>query len=213
MIPLRKWVFKMSGTLIALCGGAPSCERGVIIGTAKRSLQKRFGVYVLVLNTGPILPAAHTSRRTVHIARWTGASSWSLILCSPYSPVAGLAQFNNGLYDGKSSSWDSILCRGRRVLSSPWRPERICGPPDSYPMRKVGRTPACVKTYNSQDTMYTSTVETNEIMKTAAHRSESWCWRQLHAADTCSKTRHVPFLCVKTQTSVLKEQHQCTLSA
>jgi hypothetical protein len=23
------------------------------------------------------------------------------------------------------------------------------------------------------------TVETNEIMKTAAHRSESWCWRQL----------------------------------
>jgi hypothetical protein len=24
-----------------------------------------------------------------------------------------------------------------------------------------------------------STVETNEIMKTAAHRSESWCWRQL----------------------------------
>jgi hypothetical protein len=57
-----------------------------------------------------------------------------------------------------------------------------------------------------------STVETNEIMKTAAHRSESWCWRQLHSADTCSKTRHVPFLCVKTQTSVLKEQHQCTLS-
>jgi hypothetical protein len=47
-----------------------------------------------------------------------------------------------------------------------------------------------------------STVETNEIMKTAAHRSESWCWRQLHAADTC----------VKTQTSVLKEQHQCTSS-
>jgi hypothetical protein len=45
-------------------------------------------------------------------------------------------------------------------------------------------------------------------MKTAAHRSESWCWRQLHAADTCSKTRHVHFLCVKTQTSVLKEQHQ-----
>jgi hypothetical protein len=57
-----------------------------------------------------------------------------------------------------------------------------------------------------------STVDTNEIMKTAAHRSESWCWRQLHAVDTCSKTRHVPFLCVKTQTSVLKEQHQCTLS-
>jgi hypothetical protein len=24
-----------------------------------------------------------------------------------------------------------------------------------------------------------STVETNEIMKTAVHRSESWCWRQL----------------------------------
>jgi hypothetical protein len=24
-----------------------------------------------------------------------------------------------------------------------------------------------------------STVETNEIIKTAAHRSESWCWRQL----------------------------------
>jgi hypothetical protein len=57
-----------------------------------------------------------------------------------------------------------------------------------------------------------STVETNEITKTAAHRSESWCWRQFHAADTCSKTRHIPFLCVKTQTSVLKEQHQCTLS-
>jgi hypothetical protein len=44
-----------------------------------------------------------------------------------------------------------------------------------------------------------STAETNEITKTAAHRSESWCWRQLHAADTCSKTRHVPFLCVKTR--------------
>jgi hypothetical protein len=79
---------------------------------------------------------------------------------------------------------------------------------------KVGRTPASVKTCNSQDMMSAtwrkerSTVETNEIMKTAAHRSESWCWRQLHATDTCSKTRHVPFLCVKTQTSVLKEQHQ-----
>jgi hypothetical protein len=82
---------------------------------------------------------------------------------------------------------------------------------------KVGRTPACVKTCNNQDTISAtwrkerSTVETNEIMKIAAHRSESWCWRQLHATDTCSKTRHVPFLCVKTQTSVLKEQ-QCTLS-
>jgi hypothetical protein len=38
---------------------------------------------------------------------------------------------------------------------------------------------------NSQDTMSTtwckerSTVETNEIIKTAAHCSESWCWRQL----------------------------------
>jgi hypothetical protein len=53
-----------------------------------------------------------------------------------------------------------------------------------------------------------STAETNEIMKTSAHRSESWRWCQLHAADTCSKTRHVTFLCVKTQTSVLKEQHQ-----
>jgi hypothetical protein len=48
---------------------------------------------------------------------------------------------------------------------------------------KVGRTPACVKTCNSQDTMSAtwrkerSTVGTNEIMKTAAHRSESWCWR------------------------------------
>jgi hypothetical protein len=41
---------------------------------------------------------------------------------------------------------------------------------------------------------------------------ESWCWRQLHAADTCSSTRHVPFLCVKTQTSAHKEQYQCTLS-
>jgi hypothetical protein len=82
----------------------------------------------------------------------------------------------------------------------------------------VGRTPACVTTCNSQDTMSAAwrkernTLETNEIMKTAAHRSESWCWRQLHAANTCSKTRHGPFLCVKTQTSVLKEQHQCTLS-
>jgi hypothetical protein len=69
---------------------------------------------------------------------------------------------------------------------------------------KVGRTPACVKTCNYQDTISAtwckemSTVETNEIMKTAAHRSESWCWRQPHAADTCSKTRHVPFPCVKT---------------
>jgi hypothetical protein len=50
---------------------------------------------------------------------------------------------------------------------------------------KAGRTPACVKTCNSQDTMSAtwckerSTVETNEIMKTAAHRSESRCWRQL----------------------------------
>jgi hypothetical protein len=57
-----------------------------------------------------------------------------------------------------------------------------------------------------------STVETNEVMKTAAHRSESWCWHQLHAADTCSKTRHVPFLCVKTQTSVLKEQEEISSS-
>jgi hypothetical protein len=53
------------------------------------------------------------------------------------------------------------------------------------PNLKVGRTPACVKTCNSQDTMSEtwrkerSTVETNEIMKTAAHRSESWWWRQL----------------------------------
>jgi hypothetical protein len=82
----------------------------------------------------------------------------------------------------------------------------------------VGRTPACVKICNSQETISVtwrkerSTVEMNEIMKTAAHRSKSWCWRQFHAADTCSKTRHVPLLCVKTQTSVLKEQHQCTLS-
>jgi hypothetical protein len=51
---------------------------------------------------------------------------------------------------------------------------------------KVGRTPACVKTCNSQGTMSatwlkeTGTVETIEIMKTAAHRScESWCWHQL----------------------------------
>jgi hypothetical protein len=50
---------------------------------------------------------------------------------------------------------------------------------------KVGRTATCVKTCNSQDTMSAtwrkerSTVETNEIMTTAAHRSESWCWRQL----------------------------------
>jgi hypothetical protein len=44
---------------------------------------------------------------------------------------------------------------------------------------KAGRTPACVKTCNSQKTMSAtwrkerSTIETNEIMKTAAHRSES----------------------------------------
>jgi hypothetical protein len=50
---------------------------------------------------------------------------------------------------------------------------------------KVGRTPTCVKTCDSQDTMSAtwrkerSTVKTNEIVKTAAHRSESWCWRQL----------------------------------
>jgi hypothetical protein len=50
---------------------------------------------------------------------------------------------------------------------------------------KVGRTPACVKTCNSEDTMSAtwrkerSTVETNDIMKTAAHWSESRCWRQL----------------------------------
>jgi hypothetical protein len=49
----------------------------------------------------------------------------------------------------------------------------------------VGRTPAYAKTCNSQDTMSAtwrkerSTVETNKIMKTAAHRSESWCWHQL----------------------------------
>jgi hypothetical protein len=49
-------------------------------------------------------------------------------------------------------------------------------------------------------------------MKTAAHWSESWCWCQLHAADTCSKTRRVPFLCINTQTSVPKEEHLCTLS-
>jgi hypothetical protein len=89
-------------------------------------------------------------------------------------------------------------------------------PPYLWLKSKVGRTPACVKTCNSQDTMSAtwrqerSTVETNEITKTAAHRSESWWWRQLHAADTCSKTRHVPFLCVKTQASVLKEQLRCT---
>jgi hypothetical protein len=47
----------------------------------------------------------------------------------------------------------------------------------------------------------------NDIMKTAARRSDSWCWGKLHAADKCSKTRHVPFLCVKTQTSVLKEHY------
>jgi hypothetical protein len=50
---------------------------------------------------------------------------------------------------------------------------------------KVDHTSAWVKTCNSQDMMSAtwrkerSTVETNEIMKTAAHRSESWCWHQL----------------------------------
>jgi hypothetical protein len=82
----------------------------------------------------------------------------------------------------------------------------------------VGRTAACVKTCNSQDTISAtwrkerSIVETNDIMRTVAHRPEAWCWRQHHAADTCSKTQHVPFLCVKIETSVLKVQHQCTLS-
>jgi hypothetical protein len=44
---------------------------------------------------------------------------------------------------------------------------------------KVGRTPEWLKTCNSQDTMSAtcrkerSTVEMNEIIKTAAHRSES----------------------------------------
>jgi hypothetical protein len=54
------------------------------------------------------------------------------------------------------------------------------GPPGTKKrLPKLGRTPACVKTCNSQDTMSAtrrkkrSTVETNEIMKTAAHRSES----------------------------------------
>jgi hypothetical protein len=90
-----------------------------------------------------------------------------------------------------------------------WYSDRRIAAPDPghelltvYITTKLGRTPACVKTCNSQDTMAAtwrkerSTVETNEIMKTAAHRFESWCWRQLHAADTCmflfcaSRLRH-----------------------
>jgi hypothetical protein len=49
----------------------------------------------------------------------------------------------------------------------------------------VGRTPTCVKTCNSQYTISVtwrkerSIVEMNEIMKTVAHRPESWCWHQL----------------------------------
>jgi hypothetical protein len=108
----------------------------------------------------------------------------------------------------------SDSAKGRRALSG-----RIVALLGSYSTEqddlngKIGRTPACVKTCNIQDTMSAawrkerSTVETNEVMKNAAHRSESWCWRQLHAADTCSKTRHVPFLCVRTQTSVLSTVH------
>jgi hypothetical protein len=74
-----------------------------------------------------------------------------------------------------------------------------CKKHNPYLKAKLGRTPACVKTCNSQDMMSAtwrkerSTVETNEIVKTAAHRFESWCWRKLHAADTCNKSRHVPF--------------------
>jgi hypothetical protein len=60
-----------------------------------------------------------------------------------------------------------------------------CNITDSWEYCKVGSTPVCVKTCNSQDTMSATwrkernVVETNEIMKTAAHRSESWCWRPL----------------------------------
>jgi hypothetical protein len=69
------------------------------------------------------------------------------------------------------------------------RGEMAYFPSPALPASMLGQTPACVKTCNSQDTMSAtwrkerSTVETNEIMKTATHRSESWCWRQLYAAD------------------------------
>jgi hypothetical protein len=59
-------------------------------------------------------------------------------------------------------------------------------PTTSSYFSKVGRTLACVKTCNSQHTMSAtwrkerSKIETNEIMKTAAHRSESWCLRQFY---------------------------------
>jgi hypothetical protein len=66
---------------------------------------------------------------------------------------------------------------------------------------KVGRTPACVKTCNSQDTMSAtwrkerSTVKMNEITKTAAHRSQSWCWRHIHAGESRMK-QHCVFCLV-----------------
>jgi hypothetical protein len=74
----------------------------------------------------------------------------------------------------------------RIFLVATYHTQRFCSSTSCrFKPSKVGRTSAWVKTCNSQDTMSAtwrkekSTVETSEIMKTAAHRSESWCWRQL----------------------------------
>jgi hypothetical protein len=48
-----------------------------------------------------------------------------------------------------------------------------------------------------------SRVERNEIMKTAAHRSESWCWRQLHAADRAARLGMILFCASRLR-------HQCS---
>jgi hypothetical protein len=104
----------------------------------RQNIRCKKGIKVCTINSAYCSAFTFWSRvliQTVHIARWIAVSSLSLISCSPYSPVAGLAQtFSDGLHAEKPSSWDSILCRGKRVLSCPLRPERIWGPPDSYPM-------------------------------------------------------------------------------
>jgi hypothetical protein len=87
----------------------------------------------------------------------------------------GIAEFENPWFIAFSEyGWGTTI--KRTVYETYTNEKATC---------KVGRTPACVKICNSQDTMSAtwrkerSTVETNEILKTAAHRSESWCWRQL----------------------------------
>jgi hypothetical protein len=94
------------------------------------------------------------------------------------------------LSDLWNEKFQAVFCTGPRKaycsFTGVWVSEQLLSKQFRllwYP--SVGRTPACIKTCNSQDTMSAtwrkerSTVETNEIMKTAAHQSESWCWRQL----------------------------------